>query len=265
MNNLTKLFQLLWGDYLALNPDAKRIFDLLTERGEQIVNDHIALRTFNEPRVDLQVLAKPFLSEGYEQAGSYQFPGKHLDARHFEHPDSSFPRIFISQLQLEAFSPELQKTVTELLEDAPEDMAGNLHASLSGRPWNLSFETYENLRKESEYAAWMGAFGFRPNHFTILVNSLNTFPGIRELVEFLKENGFEINASGGEIKGSTESMLEQASTLANRVAVTFSDGVETIPSCYYEFAQRHPMPNGELFSGFLAQSADKIFESTDKR
>ena len=31
----------------------------------------------------------------------------------------------------------------------------------------------------------------------------------------------------------------------------------------YEFAYRHEMENGELFSGFIAGSADKIFESTN--
>lgn len=265
MNNLTQLFENLWKDYLALNPDASRIHDLLTQRGEEIINDHIALRTFNDPRVNIGVLAKPFLAEGYRKAGSYQFPGKHLDAFHFEHSDASFPRIFISELRLEEFSSGLQNIVANLLESTPSTLSDNLQASLSGRPWDLSYATYETLREESEYAAWLAAFGFRPNHFTVFVNALKTFSGIRDLVDFLKQNGFAINSSGGEIKGSVESLLEQASTLANKVTVPFSDGSHTIPSCYYEFAQRHPTADGTLFSGFLAKSADKIFESTDKR
>ena len=36
-----------------------------------------------------------------------------------------------------------------------------------------------------------------------------------------------------------------------------------VPSCYYEFARRYPLPSGELFQGFVPASADKIFESTD--
>ena len=74
-----------------------------------------------------------------------------------------------------------------------------------------------------------------------------------------------MNESGGVIKGTSSDYLEQASTLANEVEVEFTDGARMIPSCYYEFAQRHSMPNGELFNGFIAKSADKIFESTDKR
>jgi hypothetical protein len=49
------------------------------------------------------------------------------------------------------------------------------------------------------------------------------------------------------------------------VEVSFSEGIFTIPGCYYEFARRYPDADGKLFSGFIAGSADKIFESTDYR
>jgi hypothetical protein len=58
--------------------------------------------------------------------------------------------------------------------------------------------------------------------------------------------------------------LEQSSTLANNIEVKFDDGVLTIPACYYEFARRYPLKTGELYQGFVAASADKIFESTSK-
>ena len=32
-----------------------------------------------------------------------------------------------------------------------------------------------------------------------------------------------------------------------------------------DFALRYPLPNGELFQGFVANSASRIFESTDRR
>ena len=67
-----------------------------------------------------------------------------------------------------------------------------------------------------------------------------------------------MNTNGGEIKGSSFAGLEQSSTLAHPIPVQFSDQNEPIliPACYYEFAKRH---NG--FSGFVVESADKIFES----
>ena len=97
------------------------------------------------------------------------------------------------------------------------------------------------------------------------VNKLDTFNSLQEVNEFLKENGFKMNVSGGEIKGTPAQMLEQSSVLADKIPVAFKEVTKEITSCYYEFAFRHPMTNGELYSGFIAGSADKIFESTDMK
>ena len=51
--------------------------------------------------------------------------------------------------------------------------------------------------------------------------------------------------------------------MADKVVVNFTDGDVEIPSCFYEFARRYPMDNGQLYTGFVAASADKIFESTN--
>jgi hypothetical protein len=72
-----------------------------------------------------------------------------------------------------------------------------------------------------------------------------------------------MNTSGGEIKGSPEQLLEQSSVLADTQELEFREGTHTVTTCYYEFAKRYPMENGELYNGFIAASADKIFESTD--
>ena len=121
------------------------------------------------------------------------------------------------------------------------------------------------LREASEYAAWVYSYGYRANHFTISINHLKQYDTIEKVNSFVKENGFQLNTSGGEIKGTPEQLLEQSSTLADRVKVNFSEGEFEIPSCYYEFARRYRDADGKLFSGFIAGSADKIFESTDYR
>ena len=51
--------------------------------------------------------------------------------------------------------------------------------------------------------------------------------------------------------------------MAGILPVKFKEGTFEIPSCYYEFARRYPDHDGNLYSGFIAKSADKIFESTD--
>ena len=52
--------------------------------------------------------------------------------------------------------------------------------------------------------------------------------------------------------------------MADKVKVYFGSSAIEIPSCYYEFAKRYPEANGNLYQGFVAKSADKIFESTNK-
>ncbi|UXP32975.1 DUF1338 domain-containing protein [Reichenbachiella agarivorans] len=251
-----------WSDYVSKTPSAEAIHQLLAERGESIVNDHIAFRTFNHPKTGIEVLAKPFLEAGYEESGEYHFEVKKLKAKHYQHPDDHAPKIFISELLLESFSVELNQTVEQIV--API-VTGSL-IEFPSIPWtDKSHETYKKLLAESEYAAWTYVFGFCANHFTINVNELKTIASLEDMNELLKSAGFELNTSGGEIKGSPSELLEQSSTLADKQVITFAEGDFKIPSCYYEFAKRYADVDGNLFQGFIAKSADKIFESTNTR
>ena len=267
MSSLDELLFLLWNDYSSMNKQAYAIHKALEGRGEKVINDHIAFRTFNLPKVGIDVLARPFINLGYQTKGEgYHFPDKKLFARHYEHSDFHQPKVFISELEVEKFSPTLQQTIRQLMDQVPTTLMNGDHFLISGVPWEpVSWKIYQELLKESEYAAWMAAFGFRVNHFTVFFNALKTFKELRELNDFIKSLDFKLNDSGGEIKGSKEVYLEQSSTLAHPVKVEFADRKETIPACYYEFARRYPLPDGKLFQGFLPDSADKIFESTNYR
>jgi len=261
------IFERLWEQYIAENPGAGQIHNLFLNESERVVNDHVAFRTFDDPRVNIDVLARPFLEAGYVPAGEYHFELKKLRARHYELPGMpESPRVFISELMLDQFSEELQLTIREQLDAVSKDLLTSPDLIYQGTIFaSISHDVYMRLREESEYAAWMYAFGYRANHFTVSINYLKNFEGISEVNSFLKEHGFQLNSSGGEIKGSPEQLLEQSSTLADQVEVEFSDGTHTIPLCYYEFARRYQDANGKLFSAFIAGSADKIFESTDYR
>jgi hypothetical protein len=264
MDELTALFDLLWRDYSAVNPQAERIHALLEARGETLVNDHIAFRTFAHPGLGIEAMAAPFTRLGYAPAGDYVFPEKKLTARHYQHPDARHPKIFISQIHMDQLSAGARSMLLGLINGIPAGFTSDPGWLASGRPWAIDYTAYEALGRESEYAAWMSAFGFRANHFTVYANALRTFLGLNELNHFLKANGFRLNAAGGEIKGSPGIHLEQSSTLANEVRVDFTGGPRVVPGCYYEFARRYPMPDGKLFQGFNEKSADKIFESTDR-
>jgi len=263
ISGLKNLLGTLWKQYVKLTPQAERIHSLFESRGEKVLNDHVAFRTYNHPKLGIESLAQFFKKYGYQEMGQYHFVEKKLYAIHLEHKDSSLPKIFISELLIEQFPQEIQKIINGLCEQVPDGILKSEKFVTSGRPWNVDYATYQKLLTVSEYAAWMSAFGFCANHFTVNVNALKSFKSLEDLNSFLKSNGFLLNNSGGEIKGSPQVYLEQSSTLASKVSVAFSDSTNEIPSCYYEFAKRYAMDNGKLYQGFVEKSADKIFESTD--
>lgn len=263
--HLENIFNRLWKDYTIQNPSAKKIHKLFTNEGETVVNDHIAFRTLDYPEIDIDVVAKPFLSNGYVPKGDYIFTDKHLFARHYEHKEKQdAPRIFISQLILAECSKFVEDTLKKAFAKTDHAKYSSDELIFSGTIFNpLSYEVYNRLRDESEYAAWFYVFGFRANHFTVSINALKKFNSIVSVNELLISNGFVLNSSGGEIKGTPQDLLQQSSTIADTVDVKFEEGNFEVPCCYYEFAQRYPDTTGQLYSGFIAKSADKIFESTN--
>tara|TARA_Y100001956_G_scaffold80942_1_gene97178 strand:+ start:6059 stop:6850 length:792 start_codon:yes stop_codon:yes gene_type:complete len=257
------LFRPLWNDYIQrLCPSAEKVHHLLQE-DEALINDHIALRTFNVEPLGIATLAQPFLDAGYTPCGDYVFESKKLVAKHFEHPDPTQPKVFISELKVEECSAELQAIVAKLVEQVDASQLQSPEFLYGGRLWDLSYADFQSLAKESEYASWLAAHGYGANHFTVSVNQLSAFDEVVGVNNHLRDAGFTINEFGGEVKGSPDVLLEQSSTMADKVAVTFTEGSEVIPGGFYEFAKRYPMSNGELYPGFVAASADKIFESTN--
>jgi hypothetical protein len=259
------LLDQLWNQYVELTPSALKIHELIEKEGNNISNDHIAFRTFNLPGVGIEKMAAAFIAVGYVESGEYHFEEKKLYAKHYEHAsDTTAPKIFISELLVENFSLELQEVVKQCVTQVAANKEEEILLPLAGRLWDdISYETYEQLRTESEYCAWLYAYGFCVNHFTILVNGLSSISTLETMNDFLKSHDFDMNISGGEIKGTPAEMLEQSSILADKLSVTFREGTHNVPSCYYEFARRYEEMDGKLYSGFIAKSADKIFESTD--
>ncbi len=262
--HVDEFFQNLWQDYIRIAPAAKVLHDKVTERGEQIHNDHVAFRTYDIAPINLDALEKHVLSVGYQRYAPYEFKEKKLRAYGYIHPEGK-PRIFLSELETGKFSPELQETVKGLCQQVDPKRVEQIDVMWAGRLWDpVPYATYQRLLEESEYAAWVAAIGIRANHFTISVNHLKTLPTMDDLLNFVESVGYKLNTSGGRIKGSPEVLLEQGSTLADRVEMEFAGGEKhVIPTCYYEFARRYPDSSGKLYDGFVAASADKIFESTN--
>ena len=259
-----ELLEALWRDYVAMTPQAERIHALLSARGDTVANDHVALRTYGLPGIGIAALAAPFEAQGWVvQPDRYRFDDKKLVARYWRHPRPGLPKVFISELCVDEVSAGARAIITRLVAQLPAGFGSRPDLPWAGRPWRCTRADYDALLAESEYAAWVAAFGFRVNHFTVDVNALTSFAGLADLNVFLVGHGFVLNTAGGAIKGTPAERLEQSSTRADEIAVELDGAPARLPSCYYEFAKRYPLPDGSLFQGFVPASADKIFESTN--
>lgn len=262
---IDELFKMLWKEYTRICPDADPIRRLLSKQdGADIVNDHVAFRTYNIEPVGLASFETAIGKLGYARKGEYMFKEKKLRAFHFEAGDEH-PKVFVSELLVENFSPSFQKTVKRMVERVDSELEGSLKLFLADRPWPMVYyDEYQELLSESEYGAWLAAFGLRANHFTVAVHKMKSIASIEDVVKILQSAGFAMNTSGGLIKGTKADCLLQASTLGSKIEWSFAgEEKHIIPGCYYEFAERLRQADGTLYGGFVEKSADKIFESTN--
>jgi len=257
-------FAALWRDFERIAPQAAAIRQQLESSGERVENDHVAFRSFEGTALGIEALEPVILALGYRQLDEYRFEAKHLRARAYLCPGS--PRIFLSELLSDELGPGARETIAGLVAEVPAGFVAGPEVFWAGRPWPpLPFADYQRLADESEYAGWLAALGLRPNHFTVSINALEALPDVASVLAFVEDAGYAVNEAGGRVKGTPEDLLEQGSTLADRVEVAFADGTHRIPTCYYEFALRHRDAGGALYQGFVPASADRIFESTSRR
>lgn len=259
-----EFFQRLWEQYTAVTPQAQRIFDAVAARNGPIQNDHVAFRTFRFAPLDIPHLEPLLQGMGYQPFDRYHFSQKKLEAFAYRHADPALPKIFLSELLIEQLSAQAQGIILRYLQAKPLPVPDDPAFLWCGTLWPaVTSQDYFTLLQESEYAAWLLVMGYRANHFTISVNHLARTPSLDAVIDTVRGLGLQLNESGGLIKGSAAVGLQQASTLADEMQHTFADGVTaTVKTCYYEFALRYPLDNGELYQGFVEQSADRIFEST---
>ncbi len=257
-------FLALWKDYTQLAPQAEVIHRMFSEQNDRVVNDHVAFRTFANSPLSLDKLEPVLLAMDYQVQEQYRFGAKKLRARSYIHSNPDIPKIFLSELLTHELSNNSQSILAKYTQQIE---APHLSPEIfwSGRHWSMpTWQDYNDLLQESEYAAWLCAIGLRANHFTISINHLNKQHDVQSVLAEVKTAGFVVNTTGGEIKGSPNVYLEQASTMADKQVFTFGDGSEhEIPTCFYEFALRYRQSNGQYFQGFVEGNADKIFDSTN--
>lgn len=294
------LLESLWEQFIARVSYARTYVDLVTEKGGQIVNDHIALRTFNthtgEQPEGIRAIKHILNFLDYKPVTTYEFKKKKLTAVHFEHPDKKFPKIFVSQIEVGLLPDWAQQiihnTVVEtpyLLSDEsikllgvlkkegqlPKLAADALVADLTRyfrRPWSIpKKEDVLKINDVSQYAAWTLLHGNSVNHFTAFINyqDVKEWPDLEATCKGLEKAGIPIKDN---IEGERGSKLRQSATLAvkEEVDVIGEDGPEKLnwTYAYYELAERGFIEeNGQkkLFSGFLGEQATHLFDMTKTR
>ena len=294
------LLEQLWRDYIARVEYAKTYMELVLEKGGKVVNDHIAFRTFNthtgEQPEGIRAIKHILNYLDYKPVTSYEFKKKKLTAVHFEHPDETFPKIFVSQLEVAQLPHWAQQIIGDTVVDTPylisdrslelltllkkegqipkiaaESLIDDL-ARYFRRPWQAPRkEEVIKLNDVSQYAAWTLLHGNSVNHFTAFINyqEVPEWPDLETTCKGLENAGVPMKDSIEGVKGSK---LQQSATQAVKedVEVIGEDGLETLcwTYAYYELAERGFIEeNGtkRMFTGFLGEQATHLFDMTQTR
>jgi hypothetical protein len=268
---------------------------VIAEAGATFVNDHIAFRTFacQQPMTGIASVSRIFEALGYQAAGCYRFPDKHLSAIHFQHSNSQFPKIFISELQTWELDRASRETIERSIADhrpplSSADLAAlcslvaysksnseKLMSSVLNQfhelPWRPPRrDDVVQLNKASQYAAWVLVHGYNVNHFTCLINSHHTasLDDIEKTISALQKAGVPMKS---EIEGERGSKLRQSATEAVMIDVEISEDnrVATMPwtYAYFELAERGNVIDPATgrptrFEAFLGPQATQLFEMT---
>jgi hypothetical protein len=292
---LVELFDTLYVRYRERMEYVRKYESVVQSHGATFVNDHIAFRTLaaEKPTLGIFMISRIFEALGYSSANCYEFPDKHFNSIHYQHPNPQFPKLFITQLKTWELSPRgraiIQKSIKihrPALSDANLASLFNLEkASQAERtrllrvmvnyfaelPWELPQKRdVQELDQESQFAAWVLVNGYDVNHFTASVNShgVASLDDIEKVVTAMRSAGIPMKQ---EIEGERGTKLRQSSTEAVVVSVPVRDGTRTaeIPwtYAYFEIADRPLMKNPvtgqmERYEAFLGPQATNLFDMT---
>ncbi len=292
------LIDKLWEQFVERVPYARKYADLVLEKGGKVVIDHIAFRTFNahtgEQPEGIRAIKHILNFLGYAPVTKYKFPKKRLNSIHFEHPNETLPKIFVSQLEVNELPVWAQSVINDtvhntyyllsnkslellrILEEKkvlPNEAADYLVDDLVQyfrRSWNIpSKEDVLKINDVSQFGAWVFIHGNTVNHFGVLINEQNIkeWPDLETTHKALAISGIPMKET---IEGDSGSMLRQAATLASKEEVdvkgeaVFEKMIWTY--AYLELTERNYIDVGgvqKLFSGFLMEQANHFFNLTE--
>jgi len=162
--------------------------------------------------------------------------------------------VFLSELRAAELSPAAQALLAALPPDPEPPPAGASPAALAdwfAAPPPPSERALLALEGESQYGAWLLAFGRKVNHFTGAVDDIDAW------VARMQAAGVAMKA---EIEGAPGTSLRQTATRAHPLQVALAEGgSRPWPYAYFEIAQRAPG-----FDGFLGPQARALFDMTKR-
>lgn len=292
-----ELLKRLWMQYLQRVSYADKYVQLVTQKGGKVVNDHIAFRTLNthtgEQPEGIRAMKHILEILDYKPVATYRFSRRRLNAIHFEHTDEMFPKIFVSQLEVEELPGWAQTLIHNAVKDTPylltdtgiellqllkkegvltfeaAQLLVNDLVQYFRRPWKAPFkDDVIKLSEISQYGAWVLLHGNAVNHFTAFINyqDVPEWPDLETTCQALSAAGVPMKDN---IEGVQGNKLRQSATRAvkEEVEVRGEDGIEKMDwtYAYYELAERGFIEeNGQqkLFSGFLGDQAQHLFDMT---
>ena len=287
------LFEKLWTEYRERVPYVGMYERVIAEAGGQFVNDHIAFRTIasQSPTTGIVTLSRVFEAMGYQAAGCYSFPDKHLASIHFQHPHPLFPKLFISELRTWELEPDVRKIllrtvashrpavpdsllaeIVSLSTDPKDDrLLTKLSSLFQKLPWDVPAKSdVVKVNEASQFGAWVMLHGYAVNHFTALVNShgVASLNDIDKTVAACRAANISMKS---EIEGAPGSKLRQTATDASMVKVRVRDRGKVVRMpwsyAYFEIAERGIVKDAATgkearFEGFLGPQATQLFEMT---
>jgi hypothetical protein len=236
----------------------------------------------------------------YRESGeTLVFPKKKLKATWLKPPTPLMPRVFLSEIDIEAFEDERMSAIVRKAISSREGGKGK-GAVLEDDFWeqkrdrfslceNVSKDDYEYIAEKSEYAAWLLINGPEfVNHFALAMHrcrseAFRVSSGeemsrkiVERIAKIAKLNGEEENRV---MNVSEDRKLWQFSTVSDELIAVNGTG-EKLKGCgaYIEFAYREYISTGEGIEiesrknleedeskrrdGFEVANADAIFDST---
>lgn len=289
---LIRLLDALWNEYRRRVPHVETYERIVAEAGGTFANDHIALRTIaaQEPTTGIASVSRVFEALGYNAAGIYRFPDKHLASIHYEPPSSGFPKLFISELRTWELERSVRRALLRTIADHRPPVSDRLLAQLAApddsvdwdrclrrcarlfeRPWRPPRKKdLLTVNEASQFGAWVMVHGYAVNHFTALVNAHGALAidDLDKTVAALVAVGVPMKA---EIEGAPGSKLRQTATEAAPCNVEVREKGKIVETpwtyAYFELAERgnivDPVTGDSTrFEGFLGSQATQLFEMT---